>query len=239
MLKHAPRSTRRQGARRSWNAIVAAGVLLAAPAVLAGEVPGVLVTLEVTTALPLGEVPSALPARFVLLEDGHVFVGGTSQMVAGRLDKVEVKDLEQRLALVRKMPGFAARIAFGDAPLPSYRLQSPKSKLDAVVSGDLGAAPPALGPMAALLRDLSEFHHASLRPYEPASFLLSAVEAPLVGGCRPWRQAPPLAEVLASPRAVDAKSAYDWPTGALPAFACDGDRRFVVTHRPLLPGERP
>ena len=61
-------------------------MLLAAPAVLGGEVPGALVILEVTTALPIGEVPAGLPARFVLLEDGHVFVGGTSQVVAGRLD---------------------------------------------------------------------------------------------------------------------------------------------------------
>jgi hypothetical protein len=60
-----------------------------------------------------------------------------------------------------------------------------------------------------------------------------------VGGCRPWRQTVPLAEVLAGPRTVDARSAYDWPTGALPAAVCDGDRRYVVTLRPLLPGERP
>jgi hypothetical protein len=221
------------------SAIAAAGVLLSDPAVLAGEVAGALVTLEVATPLPPGYVASALPPRFVLLEDGHVFVGGTSQLAAGRLDKDEVKDLEQRLALVRKMPGLAARIAFGDAPSPRFRLQAPRNKLDVVVSGDPAAAPPALRPLASLLRDLSAFHHSSLRPYEPASFLLSATEAPLVGGCRPWRQTVPLAEVLAGPRTVDAKTAYDWPTGALPAAVCDGDRRFVVTLRPLLPGERP
>jgi hypothetical protein len=237
MLKGAPEGAR-QASRQALSAI-AAGVLLAAPVVLAGEVPGALVTLEATTALPAGEVASALPPRFVLLEDGHVFVGGTSQMEAGRLDKVEVKDIEQRLEVVRKMPGLAARIAFGDAPLPSYRLQSTRIKLDVVVSGDLAAAPPALRPVAALLHDLLEFHHSSLRPYEPASFLLSAREAPLVGGCRPWRQTVPLAEVLAGARTVDAKAAYDWPTGAVPAAVCDGDRRFVVTLRPLLPGERP
>jgi hypothetical protein len=225
--------------RTALNAIAAAGVLLAAPVVLAGEVPGALVTLEVATPLPTGYVPSALPPRFVLLEDGHVFVGGTSQMSAGRLDKAEVQALEQRLALVRKLPGLAAVIAFGDATTPRCRLRSPRSKLDVVVSGDPAAAPPALRPLAALLRDLSAFHHSSLRPYEPASFLLAAREAPLVGGCRPWRQTVPLAEVLAGPRTVDARTAYDWPTGALPAAVCDGDRRFVVTLRPLLPGERP
>ena len=149
-----------------------------------------------------------------------------------------MKDLEQRLDLVRKMPGFAARIAFGDAPLPSYRLQSPKSKLDAVVTGDLAAAPPALRPMAALLRDLSEFHHASLRPYR----------AGLVPCSRPRRLRswglPPVAAGAAARRGARrpapwTRGAYDWPAGALPAAVCDGDRRFVVTHRPLLPGERP
>lgn len=239
MLKVAFPSMRRSSRQRPWKAIATVGALLFAPVVFAGEVPGALVTLEVVTPLPTGAVPSALPPRFVLLEDGHVFVGGTSQMASGRLDKVEVKDLEERLALVRKMPGYAGRITFGDAPSPTYRLQSPRSKVDIAVSGDLAAAAPALRPLAVLLRDLSEFHHASLRPYEPASFLLSAREGPLVGGCRPWRQPVSLAEALAGARAVDAKSAYDWPTGALPAAVCDGDRRFVVTLRPLLPGERP
>jgi hypothetical protein len=150
-----------------------------------------------------------------------------------------VRELEERLALVRKLPGLGASLAFGGAPTPRSRLQAPKSKLDVVVSGDPAAAPPALRPLAALLRDLSAFHHSSLRPYEPAAFLLSAREAPLVGGCRPWRLPAPLAEVLAGPRTVDAGSAYDWPTGALPAAVCEGDRRFVVTLRPLLPAERP
>src|SRR5882724_6898042 len=218
---------------------IAAAVLLAAPVVLAGEVPGALVTLEVATPLPLGYVPSALPSRFVLLEDGHVFVGGTSQMAAGRLDKAEVQSLEQRLLLVRKLPGLAAVIAFGDAPSPRFHLRATRSKLDLVVTGDPAAGPPALRPLAALLRDLSTFHHSSLRLYEPASFLLEAREAPLVGGCRPWRLPVPLADALAGPRTVDARTASDWPTGSLPAAVCDGDRRFVVTLRPLLPGERP
>ena len=218
---------------------IAAAALLAVPVALAGEVPGALVTLEVATPLPPGYVPSALPARFVLLEEGHVFVGGTSQMSAGRLDKAEVQALEQRLLLVRKLPGLSSAVAFGEAATPRFRLRATRSKLDVVVTGDPAAGPPALRPLAALLRDLSAFHHSSLRPYEPASFLLEAREGPLVGGCRPWRLAVPLADALAGPRTVDARAAYDWPTGALPAAVCDGDRRFVVTLRPLLPGERP
>ena len=108
-----------------------------------------------------------------------------------------------------------------------------------MVNGDPAAAPPALRPLAALLRELSEFHHGSLRPYEPASFLLSAAEAPLLGGCRPWPRHRRWRRLFAGPRVVAAKGADEWPTGALPASVCEGDRRYVVTLRPLLPGERP
>jgi hypothetical protein len=212
-------------------------LLATAPAI--AEVPGALVTLEVTGPLPNGFVASALPPRFVLLEDGQVFVGGTSQMAAGRLDKTEARDIEQRLALVRKLPGQGAAIAFGDAATPRFRLQSAKNKLDLVVTGDLASAPAVLQSLAAFLRFLAGFDHPSLRPYEPASFAVSAREAPLVGGCRSWRLPVPLAEALSGPRAVGASDAFDWPSGAVPAAVCDGERRFVVTLRPLLPGERP
>ena len=221
------------------NALLAATTLAAARAAVAGEVPGALLTLEVSGPLPAGFVVSALPPRFVLLEDGQVFVGGTSQVGAGRLEKAEVKALEERLALVRKLTGLGGAIAFGNAPAPRSRLLAPKIKLDVVATGDPAAAPAALRPLATLVRDLWSFHHPSLRPYEPAALLLSVKEGPLVGGCRPWSLPVPLAEALAGPRTVSASEAPDWPTGAAPAAVCDGDRRFVVTLRPLLPGEQP
>jgi len=221
------------------DALLAATTLAAVRAAVAGEVPGALITLEVSGPLPAGYVVSALPPRFVLLEDGQVFVGGASQVGAGRLDKGEIKALEERLAQVRKLPGLTSNIAFGSAPAPRSRLLAPKGKLDVVATGDPAAAPPALRPLATLVRDLSSFHHPSLRPYAPAALLLTVKEGPLVGGCRPWSLPIPLAEALAGPRTVSASEALDWPTGAAPAAVCDGDRRFVVTLRPLLPGERP
>ncbi len=221
------------------NALLAAATLAAGQPNEAAEAPEVLLTLEVSGPLPTGYVASALPPRFVLLEDGQVFVGGTSQLAAGRLDKAEVKAFEQRLAALRKLPGLGRTIAFGGAPAPRSHLQAPKSKLDVVTTGDSAAAPPGLRPLATLVRDLSSFHHPSLRPYEPAAFLLLVKEGPLLGGCRPWSLPVPLAEALAGPRAVSASEAHDWPTGATPAAVCDGDRRFVVSLRPLLPGERP
>jgi hypothetical protein len=224
---------------RVRSALLAAATLAAGRAAGAAETPEVLLTLEVSGPLPTGFVASALPTRFVLFEDGQVFVGGTSQLAAGRLDKTEVKALEQRLAALRKMPGLAGTIAFGGAPAPRSRLLAPKSKLDVVTTGDPAAAPSGLRPLGTLVRDLSSFHHPSLRPYEPAALLLSVKEGPAVGGCRPWSLPVPLAEALAGPRTVSANEARDWPTGATPAAVCDGDRRFVVTLRPLLPGERP
>ena len=40
-------------------------------------------------------------------------------------------------------------------------------------------------------------------------------------------------------RLVTPAEAAAWPTGAMPASVCSGDRRYVVTLRPLLPGEQP
>ena len=73
------------------DALLAATTLAAARGAVAGEVPGALLTLEVSAPLPAGFVVSALPPRFVLLEDGQVFVAGASSVGAGRLDKAEVK----------------------------------------------------------------------------------------------------------------------------------------------------
>ena len=68
-----------------------------------------------------------------------------------------------------------------------------------------------------------------------------------VANCRPapathqWvaGRDPPGAEAVSGPRAVGASDAFDWPSGAVPAAVCEGERRFVVTLRPLVPGERP
>jgi hypothetical protein len=64
-------------------------------------------------------------------------------------------------------------------------------------------------------------------------------EARLVGGCRAWGFTFPITEALAGPRTVAADEAKGWPTGARPASVCVDGRRYVLTLRPLLPGERP
>jgi len=220
-------------------ALVVAAIALALPAA-AGEVQDALVVLEAMMPPAPGYFPAAAPYRFLLREDGEVFVGGTSRVAAGRLSKEEVKAFEDRLALVRKLPGLGSSVSFGEPAAQRFRLQMTKGKpLDVVVTGNPGGAPPALQPLAALVKDLAGFSHPSLRPYEPTHYALSAQEGTLPGGCRGWAFPFPPKDAASGPRLIEAPTASDWPSGAVPASVCIGDKRYAVTLRPLLPGEKP
>jgi hypothetical protein len=210
-------------------------------------VPGASIVLEADPGAPGGD-PAAAPPRFVLLEDGQVFVGGTARLEAGRLEKTESSALLKRAEAVRKMRGLSSPVSLGGDPSRTLRLRLLDGRpLELVVSGDPAQAPSALAPLASLVADLLRYHHPSLRPYQPTSYAVTVREARLVGGCRPWGFAFPVAEALAGSRTVTAEEAKGWPTGARPASVCvDGagpsagaSRRYVVTLRPLLPGERP
>jgi hypothetical protein len=210
----------------------------AAPAVHAGEVGDAVLTMEAISALSGDQVATALPLRFVLLESGQVFVGGTSALLSGRLSKDEIAALERRMNEVRKLPGLASTVTFG--PGPGFRLALRKPKpLDLLVQGDPAGAPPALLPLASLVRDLAAFSHASLRPYEPSGYALGVREGKLSGGCRAWTLPLALADAVATAQVLPSAAAAGWPTGATPAQVCVGDKTYVVTLRPLVPGERP
>lgn len=214
-----------------------AGMLSVAGAA-ASEIPNALVVLEVLVPTLPGEVPQAAPPRFVLMEDGTVYAGGTRDLMVGRLGAPEVKDLERRIVEVRKLP-LTGAMTLGPGN-DRRRLFLKKGRpLDMVLSGDPAEPPPGVRPLAALVQDLARFQHPSLRPYEPTSFAMSAKEGTLPGGCRPWTLPEKLAESVFAPRVVPAKGHGDWPTGAVPAAVCVEDKRYVVTFRPLLPGERP
>jgi hypothetical protein len=202
------------------------------------EIPGALVVLEVHVAALPGEVPEAAPPRFVLMEDATVYVGGTRDLRVGRLGGPEFKDLERRIAEVRKLP-LTGAMTLGPGSERRRLFLKKGRPLDMVLSGDPADATPSLRPLAALVEDLARFHHPSLRPFEPASFAMSAKEGTLAGGCRPWMLPERLDESVFAPRVVPARGHGDWPTGAVPASVCVGDKRYVVTFRPLLPGERP
>jgi hypothetical protein len=205
----------------------------------AAESPDVIVLVDLVAPFAPGQVWSAAPPRFALYEDGQVFVGGTSRVASGRLEKAEVKAIEDQIAVVRKLPGLGTTVTFAEGG-PRYRVQVRKGKpLDLVVTGDPAGAPAALRPLAALLQNLSAFEHESLRPYEAANYALAAREAALPGGCRAWTFAVPLNDVVAGPRGISQSAVGDFPTGATPASVCEGGKTYHLTLKPLLPGERP
>jgi hypothetical protein len=214
------------------------GATLAQP-LAAGEIPNAVLVLEAAAGTP-GSDASGAPPRFVLLKDGRVFVGGTSSVDAGQLEKKEAQALLKRAEALRKLPGIGAKLELGGrVDLELRLLVLADEALEVRATGDPAAAPVSLAPLASLLQDLARFDHPSLRRYAPSSYALSAREARLVGGCRGWSFAPSLADVLARPRAVPAVEAEGWPTGALPASVCASDKRYAVTLRPLLPDEQP
>jgi hypothetical protein len=213
----------------------------------ASEIPDAVIVLEAAPGTP-GSDPSAAPPRFVLLKDGQVFVGGTARLEAGRLEKGEASALQKRADEVRKLPGISSSpVALGGDASRTTRLWLRDGPVEVVATGDPAEAPTALAPLASLLSDLMAFHHPSLRPYAPSHYAMTVREARLVGGCRPWRFAFPIAEAQAGPRSVTAAEASGWPTGAVPASVCLDDagpspsasRRYAVTLRPLLPGQLP
>jgi hypothetical protein len=206
----------------------------------AGEVREAVAVLEVFTRSLPHHVPEAAPPRFALLEDGQVFVGGTRSLLAGKLTSRELRDLEKRLADVRKLPGLAGKIELGPGERRHrLRLYKGGRPLDLTITGEPAEARPDRRALATLLVDLERFTHPSLRPYAPETYALSAREGMLRGGCRRWRGSPPVAESVFAPVGVPAAAAAGWPTGATLASVCAGDRSYVVTLRPLLPGEQP
>jgi hypothetical protein len=168
-------------------------------------------------------------------------VGGTRSLFGGRLSSREVRDLERRFADVRKVPGLAGTIVVGGGEgRRRLRLYKGGRPLDLTISGDPEDPRPGMGALASLLVDLERFWHPSLRPYEPATYALSAREGRLRGGCRRWRaESPSIAESVFAPVPVSAALASGWPTGAAPASVCSGENTYVVTLRPLLPVEQP
>lgn len=212
--------------------------LAAASPLWAVEVADALVVLEATTPFLPGQNWGAAPLRFVLLQDGSVFVGGSKDLLAGHLEKAEIKALEAQVDTVRKLPGLASVTSFGGNE-PAFRLRVSKGKpLDLRVTGDPGSAPAAFRPLAALLERLLRFDHPSLRPYTPATLGLAAHEATRPGGCRLWTLAATPAEATAG-TTIAGGDATSWVPGIGPTSVCVGDKRYELQLRPLMPGERP
>lgn len=213
----------------------------------AGDIPGAVIVLEAAPGGGRRDARSA-PPRFVLLEDGQVFVGGTARLEAGRLEKAEAQALRKRARAAGKLPGVGPRLELGGDPSLTLRLRLLEGDpVEIATAGDPSQAPPRLAPLASLLADLLRFDHSSLRPYAPSGYAMVVREGRLAGGCRPWGFTFPIAQALSGPRTVSPAEASGWPTGAVPASVCAADadpsdpagKRYVVTLRPLLPGEQP
>lgn len=205
----------------------------------AGEIPEATLVLEGATGLP-GSLPAAAPPRFVLRRDRQVFIGGSEAIYAGQLSKDETKQLENRVKQLRKAGLLEPSVSFGPDTTLRYRLRILKDGArDVVMSGDPKTAPPELQSLASLVTDLLNFDHPSLRPWAPTTYALSAREGVLLGGCREWLLPVPFEDVLAAPRPLAADDADRWPAGANPASVCYRGEHYVVTLRPLLPGEQP
>ena len=72
-----------------------------------------------------------------------------------------------------------------------------------------------------------------------AEDVLGAREGKLTGGCRAWTLPVTLVDAVAGAQVLASTAVTGWPTGAIPAQVCVGDKTFVVTLRPLVPGEKP
>src|SRR5262249_49946746 len=150
-------------------------------------------------------------------------------VMSGRLGPPEVKDLERRIADVRKLPLTGAMTLGPGAERRRLFLKKGRP-LDMVLSGSPADAPPSLPPLAALVDSLAAFQHPTRGRSEPTSLAMSAKEGALPGGCRPWTLPEPLADSVFAPRVVPAKGHGDWPTGAVPASVCTDDgKRYIVT----------
>jgi hypothetical protein len=221
------------------------GVLLLAFSMLTGapagaaELSGEALVLEAVTPYAPGQVWSAAPPRFVLLEDGQVFVGGSTGLLAGRLEKDEVKALESELDALRKATNVGSSVVFGDGE-QRFRLRASKGKgLDLVATGDPAKANATLRPLAAFIARLAAFEHPGLKPYAATAYLVSAKEGASAGGCRAWNLPVSPSEITTGARTIPAAALETWIGGVFPTAACVGERRYVVTLRPLLPGEKP
>jgi len=218
-------------------AALAAALALAVPGAGAASPSAVQIQLDVAPAPLAGEVPEAAPPRFMLFEDGTVFVGGSSRLLNGRPDKAALRAIADQVDRVRRVPGLGSEVNFGRGAT-RYRLQLAKGVVITAV-GEPGQASAGQKPLADLIEALLRFDDPMLRDFHPAQYAVSAREAKLVGGCRAWTLPVSLPDAVAAPRAVPAEAAADWPTGGVAASVCSGGKSYAVSLRPLLPGERP
>jgi hypothetical protein len=134
------------------------------------------------------------------------------------------------------MPGLSGQMKLGPGSQRSLLKVRKGQALELAISGSPEGAPAGLQPLASLVSDLLQFEHPSLQRYLPGTYVLAAREGRLPGGCRSW----PAGETMpVVPRVVSGDGFKTWPKGGNPAHVCDAGRNYLVTLRPLFPGEKP
>ena len=211
-------------------------VAVASPLAAAGPAEA-LIVLRVTPPSTVDRLYASAPLRFVLLKSGQFYIGGTTTVAKGLLDNRERKDLEKRMKKVLKLKGVTAEVRLGPGEVRYELGLGKKTPRTFVALGDPAAAPASLRELGSLIETLAAFDHLSIRPYAPQRFALSARVGELLGGCRAWTFSRSLEAVLRSASVVSARAARGWPWGASPASVCHEGRHYVVTLRPLVPGE--
>ena len=217
---------------------VALGLIVAIALPLSAARPAdALIVLRVTPPSTADRLYASAPLRFVLLKSGQFYVGGTTTMAKGLLDDRARKDLEKRMKKVLKLKGVGAEVRLGPGETRYELMLGEKKPRTFVTLGDPAKAPAALRELGSLVAALAAFDHASIRPYVPRRFALSARVGELPGGCRSWTFARSLDAVLETASIVSANAARGWPWGAAAASVCQEGEHYVVNLRPLVPGE--
>jgi hypothetical protein len=211
--------------------------LLAAPPVFAALPGNTVVALYAVGGTGGGEIADGAPPRFVLLEDGQVFVGGTSRIASAKLPGRDVKAIESQVDRVRKLGTLASPVLLGPGS-QRYRLVQRKGP-EVIAQGDPSRSVGTVKPLGTLIETLLAFDHPALRVLTPESFLVSLQPGVPVGGCREWNLPVKASELRKAPAVVPAAAVVGWPTGGHAASVCQGENKYTVTLRPLLPGETP
>jgi hypothetical protein len=220
-----------RGVVPAWLLVLA----LVAPALVHPGEPDIELMLEASPPLLTGQVAEAVPPTFVLLESGVFYLGGTSEILHGRLEGVELNELRQLKKRVEKLKGLGQEVSFGPGD-ERFRLRLKKDR-EIVATGDPDGAPLPLRLLATLITTLAEFDHPSCSLYLPSRYRLIVQQGRLIGGCRPWTLPLSIVDALPARRVIPASEVAGWPTGANPASVCAGNRTYVVALRPLLPWE--
>ena len=188
-------------------------------------------------ALP-GHVGASAPVRFVLLENGQIYVGGTSESRSGSSRRPSRRPSRSASATCGSCRASAARSRSGRAGArPPDRAQGAAARHGG--DGRFADAPAPLKPLAALLASSRRSTTRACSRWKPRAYALRAREGKLPGGCRPWPFEEPLTGLSSRRASCPPTSVHTGRRAPRPLRSAPGDKSWIVTFRPLAPDETP